>query len=320
MKSLSVFCLACIVSGLAVCQPMPLLHGRASSVLATVDGTGITRNLYESYIRSVTGRDSDDLSPRQRALALNNLIRAEAEALQATRENLENQKPIVSLLTLSRLNVLKQAVSHKYLAGRTPSSSELHSEYNALIAKMPKIEYHAEHILVRREVLAERIIHDLSRGEKFKTLAKRYSIAPSRGSGGDLGWFSLRGMIPKFSAAVAKLKVGHYTREPVHTQIGWHVVKLLGTRRLKPPPFGEVRNRLKQIVEREEFRKYTETILSKDTIVTYFNPETDGKTVGHTGLLAIPGIRFSLSTSRVELKSAQKGSRADTIPHHDPVD
>lgn len=283
MKHLRILCLACALTALAACQPKSAVHNGASAVVATVDGVPITRALYEYYVKGVSGKDSSALTPEQRALALDSLIRAQAVAQQAHTQGLDKQGDTASLLTLSRLNILEQALSDNFFKGRTPSDAELQAEYNTQVAKLPKLEYHAEHILVKDQATAQQVIQDLNHGQKFAALAKKYSIDPSKDNGGDLGWFPLTRMVKPFSDALAQLKVGQYTQTPVQTQFGWHVIELLGTRPLAPPPFDAVKSRLLQMVEGKQFRAYTDTLIGKDKVVTYLDTKTDSETKGSNG-------------------------------------
>ena len=63
---------------------------------------------------------------------------------------------------------------------------------------------------------------------------------PSKANGGDLPWMSADRMPPEYAAAVLALKPGEYTHKPFHTQYGWHVVQLVDTRDVAPPPFDQV--------------------------------------------------------------------------------
>lgn len=72
---------------------------------------------------------------------------------------------------------------------------------------------------------AEKIIKELKDGKKFATLAKKYSQDEGTASnGGDLGYFDLNDMVDEFSNAVKELKVDEYTKEPVKTQYGYHII------------------------------------------------------------------------------------------------
>lgn len=72
---------------------------------------------------------------------------------------------------------------------------------------------------------AEDIIKKLKDGEDFSKLAKKYSDdTGSKENGGDLGYFSIDEMDEDFIEAVKKLNNNEYTKEPVKTQFGYHII------------------------------------------------------------------------------------------------
>lgn len=76
---------------------------------------------------------------------------------------------------------------------------------------------------------AKKVIKELNSGKKFKDLAKKYSQDKSNASnGGDLGYFQLTDMVEEFSNAVKELKNNEYTKEPVKTQYGYHIILRTG--------------------------------------------------------------------------------------------
>ena len=71
-----------------------------------------------------------------------------------------------------------------------------------------------------------KIIAQLKAGNEFAGLAKRMSAdKESAPKGGNLGWFGPRDMDPAFTNAVASLKKGEFTKTPVQTAAGWHVIQ-----------------------------------------------------------------------------------------------
>lgn len=76
---------------------------------------------------------------------------------------------------------------------------------------------------------AKKVIKELNKGKKFKDLAKKYSDDKATSSnGGDLGYFQLGDMVIDFSNAVKELKKNEYTKEPVKTQYGYHIILRTG--------------------------------------------------------------------------------------------
>lgn len=71
---------------------------------------------------------------------------------------------------------------------------------------------------------AEKIIARLDKGEKFSDLAKQYSDDTTKDKGGDLGFISQKGMVKSFTDAAFKLKKGEYTKKPVESEYGYHII------------------------------------------------------------------------------------------------
>ena len=115
----------------------------------------------------------------------------------------------------------------------------------------PAEEFHARHILVETEEAAREVIGLLDGGADFAELAKERSTGPSGPKGGDLGYFTANQMVPEFSQAAAALEPGSYTKEPIKTQFGWHVIKLEDRRTAAPPPLEEIEQQLREQVARE---------------------------------------------------------------------
>jgi len=88
----------------------------------------------------------------------------------------------------------------------------------------------------------------------------------SKDNGGDLGWFTPDRMVKPFADAVVSLKPGDFTHKAVQTQYGWHVIQLVDTRPLSPPPYDQVKQRLDQVVEAKKFKAYTDDLVSKAKI------------------------------------------------------
>ena len=112
-------------------------------------------------------------------------------------------------------------------------------------------EVHAQHILVKTEDEAKSVIAELDKGADFGELAKKYSTDPSASSGGDLGYFGHDDMVKAFTDAAFALSPGRYSKTPVKTEFGWHVIKVEDRRAGKPPSFEEAREQLSRDLAHE---------------------------------------------------------------------
>lgn len=258
------------LASLAACQPKAdsslSMPADNSPAVATVNGTNISQSFFDQYIKAITGKTSADLTPEQRNQALDNLIRAEVVGQSAMKDGVDKKPETAALLELTRLNVLQQAVAESYLKDRKANEQELRAEYETQVGSLAKQEYHAKHILVATEPFAQKVIDRLQKGEKFEDVAKKESMDSSKDNGGDLGWFTPDKMVKPFSEAVLALKPGEYTHKPVQTQYGWHVIELVETRDLQPPPYDNVRQRLEQVVQAKKVKAYTDDLMKNAKI------------------------------------------------------
>lgn len=119
-----------------------------------------------------------------------------------------------------------------------PSEERIAETYRRFPDKMKKPgRVRAAHILIRfdqggREEALKRIreIRTLCDDEDFGALAKRHSDCPSAPGGGDLGYFRKGDMVKAFEQAAFSRPVGQ-VGEPVETQFGFHLIKVLDRER-----------------------------------------------------------------------------------------
>jgi peptidyl-prolyl cis-trans isomerase C len=132
------------------------------------------------------------------------------------------------------------------------TDAKLHEQYDKFVKTQPGAEeVKARHILVASEDEAKAIIVDLGKGADFATIAKQKSTDPAKDTGGDLGYFTRDSMVPEFADAAFKLGKGEYTKTPVHTQFGWHIIKVEDRRTAPPPSFEESKDELTNEVARD---------------------------------------------------------------------
>jgi peptidyl-prolyl cis-trans isomerase C len=134
------------------------------------------------------------------------------------------------------------------------TDDEVKARYEKEIAALPKQEeVNARHILVKTEEEAKAVIAELDAGKDFAELAKTTSEDSNKSDGGDLGWFAKGRMVPEFEEAAFALEKGAYTKTPVQSQFGFHVIKLEDRRDVQPPAYEEVEPQIRQLVMRDKY-------------------------------------------------------------------
>lgn len=85
----------------------------------------------------------------------------------------------------------------------------------------------AAHILVDTEQGAKELLQDIKAGKiSFEDAAKQKSKCPSSKQGGDLGYFKKGMMVKEFEDAAFSGEVNSIS-DPVKTQFGWHLIKII---------------------------------------------------------------------------------------------
>jgi peptidyl-prolyl cis-trans isomerase C len=259
-----------VLLALAACsKPAPTEKAAAAAPpvsakppVVTVNGKALSQELYEEYAKALARRPLNELTPEDREQIKENLVRVELIAQAAEKSGLVNDPEVVTRLALSRLELLQQASAQQYMKDNVPTDAEMRAEFEAQLASAPLIEFQARHIQVSSEDVAMKVIAQLKAGNEFAGLAKRLSAdTASAAKGGDLGWFGPRDMDPAFTNAVASLKKGEFTKTPVQTAAGWHVIQLMNTRDRTPPAYDEVKDRLAKIVVAKKFKVHSDEML-----------------------------------------------------------
>jgi peptidyl-prolyl cis-trans isomerase C len=165
----------------------------------------------------------------------------------AEQQKLGDDPDVKRQVAFERNKVLMEALLRN--AGKAAQTDDaMHKVYDDAVKKMaPEEEVHARHILVPTEDEAKAIEAQLKGGADFAALAKEKSKDPGAANGGDLGYFTKDQMVPEFADAAFKLDKGQIS-DPVHTQFGWHIIKV-EDKRIKPTPtYDEVKGQLENYV------------------------------------------------------------------------
>ena len=246
-------------STMAEAAPTP-----GGKVRATVNGTAITQHVVDVYTKSRKPQTGAEDANSEKVV-LDELISLELMRQDAVNKGLNTQPVVIAALDQQTRTALAGAAIKDFMASNPVSDEAAQALYDEQIGVAGK-EYNARHILVADEETANGVIELLDSGGDFSELAKEKSTGPSGPSGGKLGWFGADQMVKPFSDATAALEKGAYTKTPVQTQFGWHVIILDDTRESTPPPFEDVKDRIKMLLANQQLQQYIESMKSSASI------------------------------------------------------
>lgn len=208
---------------------------------------------------------------QKRIAALSGIIDVKLLAKDAKAEGLENDPAYKQRLGYIIDRELHNAYFKKHVVDAV-TPEEVKARYEKEIAALPKEEeVKARHILVKTEDEAKAVIAELDAGKKFEDLAKEKSTDPNKADGGDLGYFTKGRMVKEFEDAAFALDKGAYTKTPVKTQFGYHVILVEDKRPKAPPALDQVEQQVRQLVMRDKYMAVLEKARA-DTPVDIADP------------------------------------------------
>jgi len=232
---------------------------------AMVNGVSIPQARIDLRVKVAAAQGQAD-SPELRNAIREDMINLEVMVQEAAKAGLDKNADVVQQVELARQQVLVGAFVQDYAKNHPVSEDQLKQEYDQLKTKLGDKEYNARHILVATEAEAKDIIAQLGKKAKFEKLAAKSKDAGSAAQGGSLGWALPSNFVPPFANAMLNLKKGEYTKEPVQSQFGWHIIKLDDMRDLKVPPFEELKPQLQQRLQQQAVQKLIADLRAKAKI------------------------------------------------------
>lgn len=218
----------------------------ANPVVAIVDGMKIYMSDIQADAQSAPAQ-VQQLPPNQLfPLLVNQEVDRKALLVAAQKEGLQNNPDVAKAMQNAANIRLENAYVQEKVAPQVTDTA-VQAAYNRDYAGKPGPEQvEARHILVQTQAQAQDIINQLNKGANFAKLAEKDSIDPGAKNGGELGWFSQDEMVPAFATAAFALQPGQYTKTPVQTQFGWHVILCEGKRTAPTPALADVQDQIKQ--------------------------------------------------------------------------
>lgn len=225
----------------------------ADPVIAKVGAVEVHESEMKYAIAGLDPQLANLPDDQKRVAALSSLIDVKLLAADAAKEGLQDDADFKQRIAFLTERELHNSFFKKHVVDSV-TPEEVKARYDKEVAAItPEDEVHARHILVKTEEEAKAVIADLDAGKDFVEIAKEKSTDPNKSEGGDLGYFTKGRMVPEFEAAAFALEKGAYSKEPVKTQFGFHVIKIEDKRKQQPPALEQVEGQVRQLVMRDKY-------------------------------------------------------------------
>ncbi len=239
--------------------PNPASGGPSGEIVAEVGGRAITAAQVAAFARL---RGHLQLTPEVRDWALAeltdlNLLAAEAEAGGLADANLEAE------VQVQRLSLLANRAMSAQARLNPVGEADLNAEYERQVGVTGRHEYRLHHILLADRAAADTVIAGLAGGETFKSLVESYAGQIGVANAGDLGWVNLAQVPAAFAEPIKALEPGAYTKTPIQTEYGWHVVYLEQKRAFEPPAFETVKEGIRSTLSRQQVERYLASLRAR---------------------------------------------------------
>jgi foldase protein PrsA len=243
-------------------DPTTLFNGASGAMLKLRLESGalsdlIRETIYAQEARSRGIRVADSVVDAELATQYGQVLTSNGITEDQLKVYLESQgKTLESFKASLRPTITTQlvvsAVNAEVAPSSTPTEDELASYFEKNIAKYDVAEQvHGMHILVADLATAQQVVKELIEGADFAALAAKYSTdTGSKAKGGDLGWFERGQMVPEFEDAAFSLQPGE-TSEPVQTQYGYHIIRVVERKDAHTPTLAEIRSQVMADVQTE---------------------------------------------------------------------
>lgn len=221
-------------------------------VVATVNGEKVYRSDVVDFMEVLPPQMKQMPAESLYPMVIEQVVNAKIVDAKAAKADIEDNPAFQKKMEQAKVQIARATYAEKEIEDNF-NEADVKKAYDKMVADMPKVEeVKAAHILVDDEATAKEIIKKLADGGKFADLAKEYSKDKSNAeNGGDLGYFAEGDMVKEFGDAAFAMKVGEFSKEPIKTQFGYHIISLEDKRVRPAPAYDDVKDQLTAQVKRD---------------------------------------------------------------------
>jgi parvulin-like peptidyl-prolyl isomerase len=244
-----------------------------AKILGTYDGGNVTEKQIMTQFKPMLemqaenkGKNFDQLDKNLQKLLVRGYINQKLLEKEGDKSGIKNSQDFKDKLKIAESQILQQILIEKHLK-TSVTDAMISADYDELVKNLQgKKEVKASHILVDTEDKAKEVKKKLDKGSKFESLVKEFSKDEgSKENGGELGYVMKGQLVPEFESKAFSMKNGEVS-DPVKTQFGWHIIKVLDSRPVQIPSKDEAKESIKAKLSRMAIEKYFSDLAEKENV------------------------------------------------------
>ncbi|MEG0772562.1 peptidylprolyl isomerase [Clostridium sp.] len=221
----------------------------------------------------ILNKKAEELKVMPSDAELNEKIQKELADIKASFDSDEQYKEALKQAGMTEEGLLKElkpavisnAVYEESVKTAAVTDEEIKQDYDSNQTKYTEKpnKINPAHILVPTEEEAKAIIERLNNGEDFAALAKEKGTDGTKDIGGDLGWidYNTTQYDRTFMLAAISVPKGEYTKMPIQTTFGYHVIKALDKEEYPVKKFEDVKEEIKaSLLEQKKYQVWQDTM------------------------------------------------------------
>lgn len=229
----------------------------SNPLLARVNGAEITSADIQEALQHMPDNFKQFPEDVVKQIALDQMIGERVIDAKIGGENLANDPEVTKQIASATKQIVRSVFIEREVK-KAITDERIQKAYDDYKANFPKVdEVKAAHILVSAddEQKAKDLIKMLDGGADFSKLAKENSLDGSSETGGDLGYFAKEEVVPEFAKAAFETAVGSYTKAPVKSSFGYHIIKVEDKRQRPAAEFETAKPYLEQEISRQMYNE-----------------------------------------------------------------
>ena len=247
-------------------------------VVAEYDSKSLHKSEVENRLNFILGgslpdnkKDFDDLDSNTKQAVIQEIVQQKVLEDDMKNSKIKDSKifkqQVEDAKTKATLDVYLQNLIKRNINDAMIKAE--YSNYVDMIKNNPEIK--VSHILVATKEEAEKILADLKAGQSFESLASKFSTDQStKDRGGEIGYISKGQTFPDIEKAAYSLKVNEVS-EPIQTQAGWHILKVLEIKKREIPSFEAIKTQLQQQVGYKFVNDYMKKLIENAKVKIFLN-------------------------------------------------